>query len=161
MWTQFWDMHSGGGTKEAPYERIYIEAPRDEAEVIFYNRFGHNPNRVSCTCCGEDYSIDEHEDLAQLTGFHRNCRSLEVPRDPKTGLYQNDDPVIKRSLYLEAGEDPPEGYSISERWSSMRQKYLSLEEYEALDEVLIIRADDIKPEERVGIMPEQGYVWVD
>ena len=48
-WTLFWDMASGGDTKEEPYENIYIEAPEEEAKVIFYNRFGHNPERVSCT----------------------------------------------------------------------------------------------------------------
>ena len=72
-WTLFWDMHSGGGTKEEPYEKIYIEAPEEEAKVIFYNRFGHNPERVSCTCCGEDYSIIESETLEQASGYHRNC----------------------------------------------------------------------------------------
>jgi len=50
------DMHSGGDLKEK-WQYIYIEAPEEEAKVIFYNRFGHNPNRVTCTCCGKDYSI--------------------------------------------------------------------------------------------------------
>ena len=31
----------------------------------------------------------------------------------------------------------------------------------ASDEVLVIRADEIKPEERTGRLPRQGYVWVD
>jgi hypothetical protein len=26
--------------------------------------------------------------------------------------------------------------------------------------VLVIRADEIKPEERTGSVPEQGYVWM-
>lgn len=112
MWTHYWDMNSGGGRKEK-WKHIYIEAPKAEADVIFYKRFGHNPNRVSCTCCGGDYSISEDENLAQLTGYHRGLRSLETPRDPETGLYQNDDPIIKAHGYLEPGEEPPEGYSIS------------------------------------------------
>lgn len=58
-WTQFWDMHSGGGLKEEPYNMIYIEAPEDVAKTIFFNKFGHNPERVSCTCCGDDYGIYE------------------------------------------------------------------------------------------------------
>ena len=29
MWTLFWDMHSGGGSKEK-WTMIYIEAPEDE-----------------------------------------------------------------------------------------------------------------------------------
>ena len=109
MWTQFWDMRSGGGKKEK-WEMIYIEAPAEEAKIIFYNRFGHSPDRVTCTCCGADYSIDEHEDFAQLTGYHRGCQSLQTPRyrsGKKKGLFKNDDPVISRKLYLEAGEDPP------------------------------------------------------
>lgn len=73
-WTHFRDMHSGGGTKEDPYEHIYIEAPEAEAVVIFYNRFGHNPHRVTCTCCGDDYAVYEGEDLATITAFQRNCR---------------------------------------------------------------------------------------
>lgn len=82
-WTLFWDMHSGGGTKEGPYENIYIEAPRDEAKIVFYNRFKHNPDRVSCTCCGPDYTIDESESLEQLSGFHRKC---QYNRDKKEYL---------------------------------------------------------------------------
>ena len=71
-WTLFWDMHSGGGTKEDPYEHIYIEAPQDEAETIFINRFGHDPNQVTCDCCGQDYAIDEHDSLHEASAYHRN-----------------------------------------------------------------------------------------
>ncbi len=159
MWTQFWDMHSGGGRKEAPYHYIYIEAPEEEAKVIFYSRFGHNPTRVSCTCCGEDYSIDSHEDLLQLTGFHRGCHAIETPRDPKTGLYKNNDPVIQKREYLEDGEEPPEGYTRSTL--SPYGKYETLEEYRARNDVLILASFEIRPEEREGEVPEQGYVWVD
>ena len=35
VWTQFWDMHSGGTTKEPPYDKIYIEADEDEAYEMF------------------------------------------------------------------------------------------------------------------------------
>lgn len=72
MWTIFWDMHSGGGQKEK-WSLIFIEAPEEEATTIFYNRFGHNPNRVSCTCCGEDYSVSSEESLEQITAYHRGC----------------------------------------------------------------------------------------
>jgi len=71
-WTFFWDMYSGGAAKE-PYEEIYIEAPRDEAIVIFYNRFGHNPLRVTCACCGCDYSVEEGDTLDKASAYHRNC----------------------------------------------------------------------------------------
>jgi hypothetical protein len=152
------DMHSGGGAKEDPYQYIYIEAPEDEAKRIFYAKFGHNPERVSCTCCGQDYSISSKASLAQLTGFERGCRSIETPRDPETGLYQNDDPVIVSGLYLEEGEEPPKGYALSR--SSFRSNYQTLADYMKRDDVLFITADEIKPEWRGASVPQQGYVWV-
>ena len=115
MWTHFWDMHSGGGTKEEPYEHIFIEAPEDEAEVIFYNRFGHNPHRITCTCCGSDYAIDEYKTLKEATAYHRK-------RGGKT---------------------------------------ITVKEYSKERNVLIIRVNEIKAEERKGCLPTQGYVWVD
>lgn len=129
MWIQFMDMNSGGGRKE-PHCYIYIEAKDEkEATVIFYNRFGHNPNRVTCTCCGEDYSITEYESLEAATGYERND-------------------------YIAAyGED----YDGSGPYGELE----SLESYETRKDVLVIRADEIKPEEREGDVPNQGYVWVD
>ena len=159
MWTQFWDMHSGGDLKEK-WAMIYIEAPKEEAEIIFYNRFGHNPHRVTCTCCGGDYSISTKEDLSQLTGYHRHCRVLETPRDPQTGLCKNDDPTIRKHSYLEADEAIPKGYKLSELGSWKYGEYQTLEEYKENKDVLVISAKDIKPEERVGEVPDQGYVWV-
>lgn len=108
--THFWDMHSGGRSKEE-WEQIYIEASEEEATLIFYNRFGHNPNRVTCTCCGEDYAISEHKTLGEATSFHRRNKTIK--------------------------------------------------EYSEQEEVLIIRKKDIRPEERRGSLPTQGYVWVD
>ncbi len=132
-WTHFMDMHSGGGTKEEPYEHIYIEAPEAEACVIFYNRFGHSPHCVSCTCCGNDYSVTEAESLEQATGYERGCAStnagyIEEPRKGFGGFVYSHTPL---DAYLERGD------------------------------VLVIRASDIKPSERVGEVPEQGYVWRD
>lgn len=150
--THFWDTHSGGVRKE-PQEHIFIEAPRDEAEVIFYNRFGHNPNRVSCTCCGEDYSIDEGPSLQQMTAFHRGCQYAGPP-DERFGDRPGND-----GRYMEEGEDMPEGW-VGSRWPNLNA-YLTLDEYLASDEVLVIRADEIKPGERKGELPEQGYVWID
>ena len=71
-WTMFDDMHSGGGLKEKPYDMIYIQAPLEQAKLIFYNRFGHNPNRVTCTCCGADYSAREYSTLDQATAYKRD-----------------------------------------------------------------------------------------
>ena len=129
-WTQFWDMHSGGGQK-ADWAMIYIEAPEEDAKVIFYNRFGHNPERVTCTCCGEDYSISEGESIEQLTGYHRGCGY---------------DKSEKR--YLES--ESTDGY---------HGPYMTIEQYEESDGVLFIHAKDIKPVEKVGEVPEEGYVW--
>jgi len=130
-WTHFWDMHSGGGTKEPPYENIYIEAQEDEAKVIFYNRFGHNPDRVSCTCCGNDYSISESETIEQATGFHRNC-----------------DWGKKEKGYIEQKKETAYG------------EYKTVPEYEKEDNVLFIRDAEIQPNERIGEVPEEGYVWM-
>ncbi len=130
-WTQFWDMHSGGGTKEEPYEKIYIEAPETEAKVIFYNKFGHNPERVSCTCCGEDYSISESVSLEQASAYHRNCRYDE-----------------KVKGYV---EEPDNKYG--------EKKLITIAEYSKQKDVLVVYAKDIKETERVGEVPEEGYVW--
>ena len=129
--TQFWDMHSGGGTKEAPYEKIYIEAPLEEAMIIFYNRFGHNPERVSCTCCGSDYSIQEYPNLHQATGFHRGCDYDNKLRE-----------WVEKPKYN--GE-----------------KVESLKKYLEREDVLFIKKSTIKKEERTGTLPRQGYIWCD
>ena len=62
MFTEFLDMSSGGSQKLS-HGRIIIEAPEAEAVSVFYSRFGRNPRRVSCTCCGEDYFITEIEKI--------------------------------------------------------------------------------------------------
>ena len=129
--TLFCDMHSGGGTKEEPFDEIIIEAPEDEARVIFYNRFGHSPDRVSCTCCGEDYSVSSEPTIEQLTGYHRNC------------AYEGKEYVEKHN-----------GKSYS-------GPHVTVEEYAAREDVLFIPASEIKPEEREGDVPTSGYVWVD
>lgn len=126
-WTKFNDMHSGGGQKE-DFDCCYIEAPQAQAEVIFYNRFGHSPNRVTCTCCGEDYSVSESENLKQATGYERNCG-------------------YDKSGYIEKARDS--------------RKFVTLEEYVKKDDVLIIHETEIKPEERIGEVRQQGYVWMD
>lgn len=138
-WTLFWDMHSGGGTKEGGWEKIYIEAPEEEARVIFYNRFGHNPDRVSCTCCGPDYAISENESLEQVSAYHRNCKWVSDKRMKGGGYYVEEE--TDRS-YRERG-------------------YMTVSEYLKSKEVHAIFAKDIKDEERRGVVPEQGYVWRD
>jgi len=170
MWTLFWDMYSGGDQKE-PWAFIYIEASEEEAKVIFYNRFGHSAERVTCTCCGVDYSTDSHKSLPQLSGYHRNCRALETPRG-RDGLYMKiDNPAFQDHYYLEDDEDPPAGFEVS---SSRRfGEYVPFEEWLAHDgeknytgpgsqtSFKLIRATDIQGDERKGEVPEQGYVWRD
>ena len=163
MWVLFWDMHSGGSCKvrlnDQPKEKIYIEAAsQDEAEIIFYNRFGHNPNRVTCTCCGPDYSISEGESLERLSGYHRNCA---------TGFFRPDgtecDPSEAQTggRYSRLKGGYTRGYVERRDEEHTWKTYLNLEDYLRSPEVLVIRAADIKPEERVGSLPRQGYVWVD
>ncbi len=65
MWTRFWNVGSGEGGLKSQY--IYIEAPESEARTIFYNRFGCNADRVSCTCCGSSCAVTEGISLAGLT----------------------------------------------------------------------------------------------
>jgi hypothetical protein len=119
MWTKFWDMHSGGGQK-GDYPQYFIEAPEGEAMSVFYSRFGRNPYNITCTCCGEDYSVHEGESLEKITEFHR-----------------------KDDWY---GED---------------KRVLSMEEYEASGQCLIIRADEIEEHERYTEIPQSGWTWID
>lgn len=133
MWTQFMDMHSGGEQKLA-WAYIYIEAPRDEAELVFQNRFSRNPNRVTCTCCGPDYSISEEETLQRLTAFERNCAWTE------------------------------DGNGYEERQNERRSyagPYMTVDEYVEKSGALFVRADEIKPEERKGSLRSEGYVWAE
>lgn len=157
MWTRFMDMHSGGSLKE-PQQYIYIEAERREAELIFQNRFGHNPYRVTCTCCGEDYSIDESETLEQASCFERGCAWEYV--GPEGQILTTDDewfelPHEERVKYKGRHVERPKGGEIS----FLNKEYKTVEEYVKSDGVLVIRAADIKPEERVGSLREEGYVW--
>lgn len=129
MWVHFWDMNSGGRRKEK-WKHIFIEAQLDEATSVFYSRFGHNPNRVTCTCCGEDYSISSYATLEEATAYHRGCKFDRAA-----------------NKYVEE--------SSGESW----QPFVSLETFLTSDDVKVIREGEIKPEERDIDVPEQGYVW--
>jgi len=160
-WTRFNDMHSGGGTKVNGYEKIYIEAPIEAAKSVFYNRFERNPERVTCTCCGPDYTIDEYPSLQQATGHERNCRVLKTPKD-ELGRYMNDLPELKENYYLEPDEEPPEGFQVKSTpsWKS-RREHVELSEFIQQDDVLVIRATEIDDSEKDENVPKEGYVWVD
>jgi hypothetical protein len=162
-------MHSGGDQK-LDWGHIYIEAPEEEAMVIFYNRFGRNPHRVTCTCCGEDYSVTEYPTLEIATAFERGLRVLDTPRD-KDGKYLNEYkfPTQNGSCYLEPGEALPEGFkkhrdgfllSMGGFEKDKNPEGMTLEELANHDYYLIVRAEDIKDEERKGSVPSQGYVWM-
>ena len=166
-WTRFMDMHSGGGRK-GPAEKIIIEAPEDEARVVFYNRFGLSPDRVTCTCCGEDYSVTEGDTLEQITAYDRNCHSAyfytdtgEVVPDSTTGRYRQVGAYNHKTQQWEHEGRGVEHRYVEQGDSSGHRRYLTLEEHLATDRVLVVRADEILPEERVGSVPQSGYVWVD
>jgi hypothetical protein len=155
-------MNSGGGQKEK-WGQIFIEAPRDEAIAVFYARFGHNPERVSCTCCGEDYAIDTDGSLAAITAYERRLRSVQRSdgqrREPDVYPTQNG------TSYLEPGEEVPEGFKLSDltrHYDPHGEKQgQTLGDYLAKGDALVIYAIDIAPSERSAEVPKQGYVWQD
>jgi hypothetical protein len=134
---------SSGGSRKEKWDKIYIEAPMSEASSIFYSRFGHAPSRVTCTCCGEDYSVSESDTLEEASAYHRNCPYYRSP-DKKEGGY------------FEQSEEIPAGWTASPRFG----EYIPLEKYIWQDSVKIIRADEIKDEERNVSVPLEGYVWM-
>lgn len=140
---------------------IYIEAPEAEAKVIFYNRFGHNPERITCTCCGEDYSISESDDLLQLTGYHRGCLNVTIDSDGKRYTNKEIKYDKEQGWVVKASGKPVAHVYVDEPAKERYRKYITLDEYVLKEDVLVIYAKDIKDEERVGEVPEQGYVWVD
>lgn len=78
MITEFWDAHSGGDIKAEPYEKIYIELPRDLAISYFEDRFGQDPYDSACDCCGPNYFVEEYGNIAVATKFHRGYEQLTV-----------------------------------------------------------------------------------
>lgn len=129
-WTRFMDMHSGGGCKEYPFEYIYIQYPKDVAERVFYLMFGHNPDRVTCTCCGNDYSVDESKDLKQATGYNRSC------------AYNAD-----KKLYIES--------RVSEY--SHRRRPMGVKAYCTQENVLVIYKDMVDASNIPHELPLEGY----
>ena len=132
MWTQFYAMHSGGSTKEPPAEVIYIEAPEEQAAVMFHNFFGHSPDRVTCTCCGADYSYNNYADdesectLTQLTAYERNC------------LFDNDS-----GKYSEMADPDHQKYGP-------HKQYQTLDEYLLREDVIILPIEAFDPEDLKG-----------
>jgi hypothetical protein len=132
-WTHFWDMHSGGRTKEPPYEQIFIEMPEKEAISVFYTRFGHNPYRITCTCCGEDYSISEWDSLAEATSYFRNA---SVQEDGTEKFHNN---------YCGDVDD---------------RRLISVDELKKNTKFLFIYNSDIsRNEATIRELPEEGWTW--
>jgi len=155
-WTRFMDMHSGGSSKE-PQQYILIEAPEEEAKTIFYNRFRHNPERVTCTCCGEDYTIGEHPTLEDATAFDRGCAYAWFRPDgtecPEEEAWVRGKGMLEGYTQSYVERPAPQPFSF--------HQFISLEDYLQTPEVLVIRANEIQPKERTGEVPVQGYVWRD
>jgi len=168
VWTHFNDMHSGGGLK-LKWKYIFIEAPQSEAVIIFQNRFGRNPNKITCGCCGSDYSISEDTNLKVASGFERGCDSLETPTNEK-GLYLNDEEDLakvygkeaaryfKEHYYLDDGEEPKHGFKREEKHYKPHEFQL-LKDFKRRKEVFIIPKEKIKAEEKEGELKEEGWIW--
>lgn len=155
MWTHFHDMHSGGGQK-LDWGHLFIEAPEDEAKVIFQNRFGRNPDRVTCTCCGPDYSLTQSDTLEQATGYERGCDGAYITPDGKEHT-EAEAWVSGKGIVI-----PGAKFQYVERPSKRQfswKKYQTLADYIANGKVLIVRADEILDEQRKGELQEEGYVW--
>ena len=75
--TLFSDMHSGGGQKTR-FDKIFVELPEEAAREWFVKEFHRDPDNVTCTCCGPDFSVTVSKDLRQATAYHRNCESVSV-----------------------------------------------------------------------------------
>ena len=149
-WTRFMDMHSGGGQK-LEWPRIYIEAPEEEAKRVFYAMFERNPDRVTCTCCGPDYSTDEDVSLEQATAYDRGCDYAYFRPD---GTECPQDEAWTRGV----GTTPGYTSGYAERQRDSWNTYIPLDEY--VKTVKVVRADEIKPEHRAAHVPREGYVWV-
>lgn len=61
VWTEFFDLCSGGGEKLG-FGVIYIQAKEDEAVFLFEKMFNRDPHNVTCSCCGPDYYVSEHDE---------------------------------------------------------------------------------------------------
>lgn len=75
-WTEFWDMHSGGDRK-LDWSKIYIQGDVATARRIFEEKFGRDPDNVTCSCCGPDYSVTESGSLEEATGYSRKAKHTE------------------------------------------------------------------------------------
>lgn len=77
-WYRYMDMSSGGGQK-TEWGHIYVEAnTRGEADAVFEDRTGRSPYYVTCSCCGEDYSVTEDDTLEEASEYDRRDKRNPV-----------------------------------------------------------------------------------
>lgn len=74
--TRFMDMFSGG-SKNTPYEYVYIEAEEDIAAEVMEKVFDAWPYNVNCECCGQNFSVSEYKTLGEATEWDRRGTGLE------------------------------------------------------------------------------------
>jgi hypothetical protein len=74
-WTWFNDVHSGGGAA-LPWEVIYVEGDEETAMRRFVAILGHDPQHVSCECCGSDYGWSEAPTLEEASSYNRGVRDV-------------------------------------------------------------------------------------
>jgi hypothetical protein len=77
-------MNSGGKAK-TPYETIYIEAPFEVADQIFQEKFGRDPDNVTCECCGPDFSFYSVESNTNENGLDGKS-VLQIDADEANAL---------------------------------------------------------------------------
>lgn len=131
MWTKFMDMHSGGGLKNK-YEHIFIEADNEEVAInIFQNKYS-DPNNITCSCCGEDYSVSTEKTFALASAYERNNVWINKtePSGEKRGKY-HDGPV----------ETIPEGWA-SRYIGSVEDTWISIDDYLLSKEIKVIGNND-------------------
>lgn len=96
--TRFMDMHSGGKSK-TPFTHIYIDQPLKEAIKIFKETFDHDPNNVTCPCCGEDFVYEEYDSLEEATAYDRECKWDQIKQ-----IYDYDTAEVSLEEYF-SGEN--------------------------------------------------------
>ena len=130
-------MYSGGSQKE-DWSEIYIQASSEEEAIkIFERRFDHHPHRVTCDCCGEDYSISSEKELSNITAFNRNCPWIYEKGKSLEGRYLEGNGKGKGK---NKGEKIPDGYKLGQSCG----KWMPLKEYREQKNVLILGENDIK-----------------
>lgn len=97
-WTIFEDAYADGKLKFKDYEWIIVEGSEETALPLFMKMTKVDPKRVTCTCCGQHFSIREYDSVFQATGFQRSC---QYDKELKSYVEQEDDFVIAHYKTLE------------------------------------------------------------